>query len=587
MVAEVDVRLLGRALTPLLGTTDDIYLIDRNGRLLLRASHAFTPDPIAERDLSDSPATVAAISGATRIESDDPLGGGTRLIGIAPVSTRGWRVLAVRSPTGVEAELNASLAQSRTARLALVAVLLVGAVLFSVTAGRALRQRRELRESLAQQTATADVLKVINQAVFELGPVFQAIVDRAARLCSADAAMILRREGGELIVMALFPQEGASGFAVAQRVRPDRTTSFGRAFLDGSTAHIPDPATDPEAGARIVGTRLGVPIVRDVDVIGVIGLARSLVHPFSAGEIRLVETFAAQAAIAIENTRLFSEIQEKSRQLEIADRHKSEFLANMSHELRTPLNAIIGFAEVLGQRMFGDLNERQADYLRDIRDSGQHLLSLINDILDLSKVEAGRMELTLTDFSLREALSNGVMMVRERAANHGIRLELVVDDLDTISADERKVKQIFFNLLTNAVKFTPNGGEITVTARRENGNALISVRDSGIGIDPEDQLRIFEEFRQSRRGTPLSAEGTGLGLTLTKKLVELHGGRIGVESEVGRGSTFAFTLPLAGCPRGSGARRVGREPARRSATRSAGANTRRGRARRAASRNRA
>jgi signal transduction histidine kinase len=244
------------------------------------------------------------------------------------------------------------------------------------------------------------------------------------------------------------------------------------------------------------------------------------------------------------NMRLLGDLEVAGRQLEAANRHKSEFLANMSHELRTPLNAIIGFADVLGQRMFGELNERQAEYTQDIRTSGQHLLTLINDILDLSKVEAGKMELSLADFSLASALSNGVTMVRERAANHGIGIELNSDSVDVISADERKVKQIIFNLLSNAVKFTPDGGTITVTSGQENGHVRVSIRDTGRGIAPEDRERIFEEFRQAR-GSSDGSEGTGLGLSLTKALVELHHGRISVESEVGRGSTFTFTLPLA------------------------------------------
>jgi len=401
----------------------------------------------------------------------------------------------------------------------------------------------ETREALEQQTATADILKIISQSVVEIEPVFQAIVDRAARLCSADAAMILRPDGTDLVVMALFPFPQNTSFVIGQRIKPDRTTGFGRAFLDGSVAHIADPAAEPET-RRLDGTRMGVPIVRDGAVIGVIGLARGGVHPFSESEIRLIQTFAAQAAIAIENTRLFDEIKETSRQLNVANRHKSEFLANMSHELRTPLNAIIGFSDVLAERMLGELNPKQAEYLDDIRSSGQHLLSLINDILDLSKVEAGRMELTLSDFSLRAALSNGVSMVRERAVSHGIRLDLVVDEIDVISADERKVKQIVFNLLSNAIKFTPDGGTISVIGGLDGDHARVSVRDSGIGIATADQARIFEEFRQAAQRSDASAQGTGLGLTLTKAFVELHGGRIWVESEIGKGSTFSFTLPL-------------------------------------------
>jgi len=246
-----------------------------------------------------------------------------------------------------------------------------------------------------------------------------------------------------------------------------------------------------------------------------------------------------------ENVRLLHELEETSRQLEEASRHKSEFLANMSHELRTPLNAIIGFSEVLLERMFGELNARQEDYLRDILDSGRHLLNLINDILDISKVEAGRMELETAAFSLPAVLESGLTMVRERASRHALTLNLEVDpSLDLIEADERKIKQVVFNLLSNAVKFTPDGGQITVTARRLDDEAHITVRDTGVGIAPADQARVFDEFQQAGGGTTAKHEGTGLGLTLAKKFVELHGGRIWVESQIGAGSTFTFALPL-------------------------------------------
>ncbi len=242
---------------------------------------------------------------------------------------------------------------------------------------------------------------------------------------------------------------------------------------------------------------------------------------------------------------LYRQVEVKSRELEAASRHKSEFLANMSHELRTPLNAIIGFSEVLLERMFGEVNDKQTEYLQDILSSGQHLLSLINDILDLSKVEAGRMELALAPFHLPVALDNAVTLVKERAARHGIALTLDVDPrLGELVGDERKIKQVLLNLLSNAVKFTPEGGRITLTAVLSDGSVEISVSDTGIGIAPEDQQAIFDEFRQVGSDDTGKREGTGLGLTLAKKFVELHGGKIWVKSEVGRGSTFTFTLPL-------------------------------------------
>ncbi len=232
-------------------------------------------------------------------------------------------------------------------------------------------------------------------------------------------------------------------------------------------------------------------------------------------------------------------------QLDRANHAKSDFLANMSHELRTPLNAIIGFSEVLGQRYIGDLNEKQDEYVRDILASGTHQLALINDILDLSKVEAGRMELQLSEFSLIAAVDVGLTMIRERASLKDIALVSAVDpSVDRITGDERKIKQILFNLLSNAVKFTPVGGAITLTAHPSAAGIVISVQDTGVGIAPEDQARVFEEFQQARSGQREEAS-TGLGLTLARKFVELHSGRIWVESEVGKGSTFLFTLPEA------------------------------------------
>ena len=286
-------------------------------------------------------------------------------------------------------------------------------------------------------------------------------------------------------------------------------------------------------------------LLRERTPIGVVVLTRRAERPFTDKQIELVTTFADQAVIAIENVRLFREIEHKSAQLEVANKHKSEFLANMSHELRTPLNAIIGFSEVLLDKMFGEVNEKQFDYLKDIHESGRHLLSLINDILDLSKIEAGRMELELSSFHLPTAISNAMTLVRERAQRHGIRLGSELDPaLGELCADERKVKQILVNLLSNAVKFTPDGGQVHVSAARVDSRVEVSVRDTGIGIAPEDQAVVFEEFKQVGRDALRRAEGTGLGLTLTKKLVELHGGEIRLESVPGKGSTFSFTLPV-------------------------------------------
>jgi len=300
-------------------------------------------------------------------------------------------------------------------------------------------------------------------------------------------------------------------------------------------------------GCEILGIRsvMFAPLLWETRGLGAIFVGREHVGPFSEKEMALARTFADQAVIAIQNARLFREIQEKSGQLEIANKHKSDFLANMSHELRTPLNAIIGFSEVLIDKMFGELNEKQADYLKDIHESGRHLLSLINDILDLSKIEAGRMDLDLSTFHLPTALSNAMTLIRERAQRHDIKLALDVDTrLGEFQADERKVKQILLNLLSNAVKFTPDGGRVDVIAKMDTTKVAIAVKDTGIGIAPEDHAAVFEEFKQVGRDYTRKAEGTGLGLALTKRFVELHGGEISLASAPGKGSTFTITLPI-------------------------------------------
>ena len=296
-----------------------------------------------------------------------------------------------------------------------------------------------------------------------------------------------------------------------------------------------------ESGVRAI---LAVPMVYEGRLIGCLGVTRNQPGNFPDETIELLRTFATQSALAIQNARLFHEIEQKSRELEAASRHKSEFLANMSHELRTPLNAVIGFSEVLSERMFGDLNEKQDEYLKDIHASGQHLLSLINDILDLSKIEAGRMELELSDFELPMTIDNALMLVRERAARRSIELHRTVDErLGQIQADELKIRQVLLNLLSNAIKFTSEGGRIDVRATLSDGMAEVSVSDTGVGIAPEDQEAIFEEFRQV--GTAAKkVEGTGLGLALSRKFIELHGGRIWVHSQVGAGSRFTFTIPV-------------------------------------------
>jgi signal transduction histidine kinase len=323
----------------------------------------------------------------------------------------------------------------------------------------------------------------------------------------------------------------------------------GEPLLFTDATPLPQKYRLPPPYSRLAGLRvksfLVVPMIARGRTVGVLAADNRVSRAqIPAHTVDLLQTFAAQAAVAVENARLFQEIQEKSRQLAAASQHKSEFLANMSHELRTPLNAIMGFSEVLAEGMFGEINDKQTEYLRDILESGRHLLSLINDILDLSKVEAGRMELEPSDFHLPTAIDGALALVRERASRRSIALDRVIGErVGIVRADERKVKQVLLNLLSNALKFTPEGGRIDIRAAVADGPVEISVTDTGVGIAPEDQEAVFQEFKQVGTADK-KVEGTGLGLALSRKFIELHGGRIWVESKPGHGSTFTFTLPV-------------------------------------------
>jgi len=413
---------------------------------------------------------------------------------------------------------------------------------------------RDLTTALDKQTATGEILRVVSQSQTDVQPVFDAIVHSAMRLLRAHSGMLTRIAGDQL-ELAAFTSIGET-YDIAMRTfwpRPLHAKGAHHlAMRDRRPVNIADAASDPrvpEDGRAVVRLRdirsvVSVPLLRHDEAIGTIAVNRQEPGGFTDDEIALLQTFADQAVIAIENVRLFKELEAANRELAAASQHKSEFLANMSHELRTPLNAIIGFSEVLSERMFGELNEKQEEYSKDIHASGQHLLALINDILDLSKIEAGRMELELTEFDLPTALDNALMLVRERAQRRSLTLHKDVDaGVGQIQGDERKIRQVVLNLLSNAIKFTPEGGRIELAAVPKGGCVKVSVSDTGVGIAPEDQEKVFEEFRQVGTADK-KAEGTGLGLTLCRKFIELHGGRIWVRSQLGAGSTFTVTIPV-------------------------------------------
>ena len=406
---------------------------------------------------------------------------------------------------------------------------------------------RDLAEALERQSAAAQVLEVLGSSTFELDPVFETVLQQAVRLCRADAGLIYVLDGDVYrVAAAVGASQAYRDYIAGVALHAGSGTLVGRVGSERRTVQIRDAQNDPGytmARALELGgfrTMLGVPMLAEERVLGVIVLWKEAIAPFDARTIALVDTFATQGAIAIQNVQT-------SRALEIASGHKSEFLASMSHELRTPLNAVIGFSDVLLERMFGELNQRQEEYVRDIRDSGRHLLDLINEILDLSKVEAGRMELEPAAVSLPELLEQGLALVRERAARqrldgHAGRRARGRDRLggrDQAQAGRREPGQ-------QRRQVHARGRAVDIAAAVAGDEVVVTVRDTGIGIAEGDQARIFEAFQRGDRRA--STEGTGLGLTLSKRFVELHGGRVWVESTLGEGSLFGFAIPGKGSP---------------------------------------
>src|SRR5262249_14747267 len=420
------------------------------------------------------------------------------------------------------------------------------------------RLLNELRESLQQQTATADVLKVISRSTFDLKSVLQTLVKSAAQLCDANNAGITRQKDGVFYHAETYGHSAEfTKFLEDLPVERGRGSATGRALLEGKVIHIPDVQTDPEyewVEAQKLGgyrTALGVPMLREGVTIGVVTLSRAEGRPFTNKEIELVSTFADQAAIAIENVRLFDEIQDKSRQLAEASEHKSQFLASMSHELRTPLNAIIGLTEMMVTNAARFGTEKALEPLRRVNGAGTHLLSLINEILDLSKIEAGKLDLNLEPVNLSRLIDEVIGTAGQLAEKNKNRLiGEAQENLGRLNADSMRLKQILLNLLGNACKFTKEG-EVALRVRKVadgGGWVELAVSDTGIGMTAEQQVKLFQDFTQADSLTARRYGGTGLGLAISRKLARMMGGDVTVTSEPGKGSVFTVRLPGGATP---------------------------------------
>jgi len=412
---------------------------------------------------------------------------------------------------------------------------------------------RDLTEALQRLTALAEVGRAVSSTL-ELHAVLDSIVVHAVRLTATDEGTIYEYDEthGQFLVSAacgMTDEHLAELRAVPVQLGEG---AVGRAIASGQPVQIPDvqaPGAYPgrlhelatKSGVRAL---LAVPLVREGRIIGGLIVRRREPGRFSSELVDLLGTFAAQSALTIQNARLFRELREKSDQLEIASKHKSQFLANMSHELRTPMNAVLGYTDLILDNLFGEVPEEIRDTLERVKSSGQHLLGLINDVLDLSKIEAGQLTLSLNDYSMGQVVDAVVSAVESLATEKKLALNATsADDLPTGRGDERRITQVLLNLAGNAIKFT-DAGEVSIQARASDGAFVVSVSDTGPGISEADQQRIFEEFQQADSSITKMKGGTGLGLSISRRIVELHGGRLWVESSVGRGSTFSFTVPI-------------------------------------------
>jgi signal transduction histidine kinase len=420
---------------------------------------------------------------------------------------------------------------------------------------RLLNELRARTDDLARSVGELEALGEVSQAVnstLDLENVLTTIVSHAVQLSRTDAGAIyvFDEERNEFKLRATYGMSETMIVAITDRHIRLADAGIGQAAAQRVPVQVPDVREQAPTPLNDIIVREGyravlvIPLLRPDQIVGALVVRRKTPGEFPQSTIDLLETFADQSVVAIQNARLFHDAEEKGRQLAIASQHKSQFLANMSHELRTPLNAILGYTELILDGIYGDTPQKAQDVLKRVESNGKHLLGLINDVLDLSKIEAGQLVLSLNDYSMKDVLYNVFSAVEPLASGKNLAFKVdAPSELPKGHGDERRLTQVVLNLVGNAIKFTDQGG-VTIKASATNGAFTVAVKDTGPGIDPADQAKIFEEFQQADNSATKKKGGTGLGLSISRRIVEMHGGKLWVESEVGKGSVFQFTLPV-------------------------------------------
>jgi signal transduction histidine kinase len=409
----------------------------------------------------------------------------------------------------------------------------------------------ELGRSVGELRALGEVSQAVNSTL-DLETVLSTIVAKAVQLSGTEAGAIYGydEQAREFRLRATYGMDQELIDALTQRHIDLDDPNVAEVFAQREPVQVADLREEAASELNEIALRAGyrarmvAPLLRGEDIVGMLAVRRRTPGEFAKNTVDIIKTFAAQSALAILNARLFHEIEDKSRQLEEASQHKSQFLANMSHELRTPLNAILGYTELLTDGAYGEPSEKMLGILQRLEANGRHLLGLINDVLDLSKIEAGQLVLELSDYCVQDIAQTVRSTLEPLASDKKLAFKLeLAPDLPPGHGDGRRLTQVLINLVGNAIKFT-DGGEVAIKAEANNGAFHVSVRDTGPGISAADQAKLFQEFQQADNAITRKKGGTGLGLAISKRIIEMHGGRIWVESQTGQGSTFAFTLPV-------------------------------------------